>query len=96
MEGAGEPPLKRAERALSQGDHGLALRLAGEVIARRPDQAKAYLIRGQAHYAAGHAMLGMADLLGGLAPGAPPAVTRMIEGQLLRRLAAALNNGWGN
>jgi tetratricopeptide (TPR) repeat protein len=95
MKDLGRAPLRLAIQALETGDPVTAIAIASEVIERRPNHAKAYLIRSQAHYAADNAMLGMADLLGGLSFDSKAAIADTLETQLFDRLAAALNNGWG-
>lgn len=90
-----DSPLKRAARALEDGDLAMAISLASGVIERRPDHARAYLLRSQARYAAGNVVMGMADLLDGLAADPRPQVAVDLETTLFDRLSDALKNGWG-
>lgn len=93
--GAAAAPLGPAIKALETGDPATAIAIASDLIARRPEHARAYLIRSQAHYAQGNAVLGMADILAGLSADANAAIAAALEAALFDRLAGALNNGWG-
>lgn len=53
--------LGGAQRALKSGDHRAALNLANRAVTAAPKEARAYLVRGQAHELAGDAAAAAAD-----------------------------------